>query len=306
MRRPTPVPDALPRTDAAMTEAGLKGPGAGDRRGPPGEGPRGEGQSILALDNIRLELPVAGVGSRVLAAAVDYLALWILLAVWVVVGIFVAGELDRGWAVALTVAGIFVLDHGYFIVSEVALQGRTLGKKALRIRVVGRDGGRASSGSLVVRNLLRVVDLIVGVLLMAADPWSRRLGDRLAGTLVVHETPAVQERKTTPEAEVSWVPAGWSAEEVAVAEALLRRRGELEPARARRLARRVLGWIEQDAPHRLEGADPESDPLVTLEGLLTRATERSGAGEPGGGTDRTEPRPRQTPEPAEPQEEGRG
>jgi hypothetical protein len=72
------------------------------------------------------------------------------------------------------------------------------------------------------------------------DPRARRLGDRLAGTLVVHE------RERAAEVLVTRVPAGWSAREVAVVESLLRRAGTLEQGRAARLAEDLLSRVERD------------------------------------------------------------
>ena len=54
---------------------------------------------------------------------------------------------------------------------------------ALRLRVVTAEGGRPGASALLMRNLVRALDLVFGIPLMAVDPLSRRLGDRLAGTL---------------------------------------------------------------------------------------------------------------------------
>jgi len=64
-------------------------------------------ESILGLDNIRLELPIAGVGSRTLAGFVDYLALFALVLLWLIVwGVFFAGA--GAIAMAVAAAGVFV------------------------------------------------------------------------------------------------------------------------------------------------------------------------------------------------------
>lgn len=84
-----------------------------------------------------------------------------------------------------------IIAFGYFIVLE-ALQGATLGKMALGLRVVKTDGTPISWGESVVRNLLRIVDEIPFVIpyLLAAilvwnSPTRQRLGDRVAKTVVV-------------------------------------------------------------------------------------------------------------------------
>ena len=219
-------------------------------------------ETVLGLDNIPLELPVARLGSRILAALVDYLAVWALFAVWVlattVVGI--ALDLGQGWRIALVIAGLFAAEWGYFAGMEVATGGRTLGKRAVRLRVVSRAGGRAGAGALAVRNLVRTVDLLIGALLMACDPLSRRLGDWLGGTLVVHAEPRPREREVV----LVRIPPGWEASRVAVAEGLLGRAGELDPGHALNLARRVVSWVERDAPELLAGTPVADDPMTAL------------------------------------------
>src|ERR1700758_2697963 len=98
-------------------------------------------ESILALDNIRLDLPVASAGSRSLAAMVDYFfVFWLIV---VTLALCAALMLwSRGWAVAAMVACVFLVEWGYFAVLEVTTRGRTLGKMALDLRVVGADGSQ--------------------------------------------------------------------------------------------------------------------------------------------------------------------
>jgi len=82
----------------------------------------------------------------------------------------------------------------YFAVSEVA-SGQTVGKRLLSIAVTGLDGGRASVGRIVVRNLLRPwpflvpAAYVVGSIVLLLTPRRQRLGDLLAGTLVVEVPP---------------------------------------------------------------------------------------------------------------------
>jgi hypothetical protein len=129
--------------------------------------------------------------------------------------------------------------------------------------VVTAEGGTPSAGALLIRNLVRSIDLLVGVLLMAFDPLSRRLGDRLAGTLVIHDRP--------PEVGplLGRVPPGWGARELAAVEALLARAGTIEdPALVRRMAERVLDRIRRDAPGLLAGVDTGADPLAAIRQAL--------------------------------------
>jgi len=206
-------------------------------------------ESILALDNIRLDLPLAGAGSRCLAGLIDGCGVAVLLFLWLLLCSILAMWVSGGWGLAVGVAGIFLIEWGYFAGMEIATGGRTLGKMAVRLRVVTAEGAEPGAGSLLVRNVVRDVDYLVGVPLMAADPLARRLGDRLAGTLVVHE-----ERQQS--VLLGRVPPGWSAREVAIVESFLARAGELRDAATRdEMARLLLSRIERDAPELLAGLD---------------------------------------------------
>lgn len=200
---------------------------------------------VLGLDNIEVELPVASVGSRVLAAAIDYFLLGLLWSA-TSIGYFVLMiqlEAERfGWIVAAWLMLMFLLEWGYFIGQEVRFGGRTVGKRAVRLRVVSHTGSAAATGGLILRNLLRLPDLVVGVPLMAMDAMGRRLGDRFAGTLVVHDAPRARRRG------LGRVPPGWGAREIAVAEAFVERMADLEPFQRVTLARRILALIERSTP----------------------------------------------------------
>jgi len=219
-------------------------------------------ESILGLDNIRLDLPVAGVGSRVLAALLDYLVMGFVGLAWFLLWVLLFAE--RGsWAFALLFIMFFLLEWGYFAGQEIAMGGRTLGKKALKLRVLTAEGGTPGPGALLARNLVRSLDVIFGIPLLALDPLSRRLGDRLAGTIVVHD----REREAAP--VLGRVPPGWSACELVLVEALLARARVLDdPAFVRQMAGRVLERIAVDAPEFLSGIDTRSDPVAALRQAL--------------------------------------
>jgi uncharacterized RDD family membrane protein YckC len=215
--------------------------------------------TVLSLDNVPVELPVARVGSRVLAAVLDYLLLFVLLIGWTfgVVILAAALKLRPGWGIAVMLIGSFGLEYGYFALQEVFFDGRTVGKRVFGLRVVARDGAAAGNGALLVRNLVRLLDILFGVPLMALDPLSRRLGDRLAGTLVVHQ------RDEAEELVLARLPAGWGAAEARLVESYLRRAGELEPEARLQLARRFERWVDERSPGFLPGS-AGVDPLGRL------------------------------------------
>lgn len=220
---------------------------------------------ILGLDNVRLELPLAGAGSRALAITVDMLCVMILGLLWLAAGGVVSGflGLGSGWVIALLMIGSFLLQWSYFAGFEIATEGQTPGKRVVGLRVTSGHGGRASVAAIVVRNLLRSIDMLIGVPLMLFDRRSRRLGDLVAGTVVVHHRPVVESEL----APLGSIPDGWSPREVALAESFLRRVESLEPRRAQRFAARILRLALPD-PAVDEAAEPPSDAVAALKTLL--------------------------------------
>jgi uncharacterized RDD family membrane protein YckC len=215
--------------------------------------------SVLGLDNVSLTLPIAGVGSRVLAGLLDYLILGAIQIVWLFVlgGSMILGGSRGWWSWGIYLVGVFLIDWGYFSASEILLSQQTLGKRAVQLRVVTREGGTPSVSSLLLRNLVRWVDLMVGVVLIALDPLGRRLGDRLAGTLVVHEV-------HRPEFVISRVPNGWGPAEISVVESLFEREREMDPHRAEQLAERLLESLRRQHPEFLGGFEQTGTALETL------------------------------------------
>jgi uncharacterized RDD family membrane protein YckC len=219
-------------------------------------------ESILGLDNIRLDLPVAGVGSRVLAALLDYLVMGAVGFGWFILWALLFAP-QGPWAIALLFIVFFLLEWGYFAGQEILMGGRTLGKKVLKLRVLTAEGGTPGPGALLARNLVRTLDVFFGIPLLALDPLSRRLGDRLAGTIVVHE----REREAAP--VLGRVPPGWGARELALVESLLARARVVDDtALVWQMADRVLERIRRDAPELLSGVDTRSDPVAALRQAL--------------------------------------
>ena len=223
-------------------------------------------EAILGLDNVALELPIAHIGSRILAAFADYLLLFVTLVVALVLFLILVPSFsffdeDVGmWGFAVALFLLVALHWMYFIFFEIVMDGYSPGKRLAGIRVVSRDGGKVGGGAIVLRSLVREIDIMVGILFMALDPLARRVGDRLGGTLVIHDKPVEA-------VALGSLPRGWGAREAQVVEALLARRDEMDRVRAHALATRLLRLIEHCDPHFLGQrtvTHPTTDPIATL------------------------------------------
>ncbi len=154
------------------------------------------------------------------------------------------GHLSRGVLFVLW----FVMDWGYFVFWELVWSGQSPGKRLIGLRVVTAEGHPLTFVQSVLRNLVRGADALpvgyaIGAVVMARDARFRRLGDLVAGTMVVAESSAAIVEPLTlhppPSAEdLRGLPTRLplSGEELDAIEAFLRRASRLHPARQAELA----------------------------------------------------------------------
>jgi uncharacterized membrane protein SpoIIM required for sporulation/uncharacterized RDD family membrane protein YckC len=148
-------------------------------------------------EHVVLDLEIAGVGSRALAAILDMIILaGSFLGVMTVLAILAGYGLTVGrLGSAILLLGGFAAWTGYFIFFEGLRQGQTPGKRAVGIRVVMDTGYAVTLSAAAARNLLRTADFLpppylTGALLVALHPRAKRLGDMVAGTVVARDRPA--------------------------------------------------------------------------------------------------------------------
>jgi uncharacterized RDD family membrane protein YckC len=214
--------------------------------------------TIDTPEQIALELPLAGIGSRFLAVAVDTVlqaALYLTVILTVVFGTRNAGRLPavlQMMGPAMGVLFLFCVYWGYFAFFEIIWSGRTPGKRVARIRVIKESGRPINAYESIGRNVLRAIDFLpamygVGVLVMMLNRQSRRIGDFVAGTVVVYDTVTDEIAPDWRAAPGSAVPNApmtrVTAEELGLIETYLQRRVDLDPlvrdAMAEQIAVRV-------------------------------------------------------------------
>ncbi len=109
----------------------------------------------------------------------------------------ILGVINADFARALTIIAYFAISIGYGVATEWYWRGQTLGKRLLRLRVMDEQGLRLRFNQIVIRNLLRAVDLLPGLYLLGGlasilNSRAQRLGDFAANTVVIH-VPKVSE-----------------------------------------------------------------------------------------------------------------
>ena len=200
-------------------------------------------REVITPEGVPLQLPAAGPVPRALAWLIDLCVRFGVLAVMSPL-LVALGELGQGIYLGL----MFLMFWAYPIVLEVWF-GRTLGKKAMGLRVVARDGAPLGWMAAIVRNLLRTVDSLpfgyaLGLVTCLFDPHGRRLGDLVAGSLVIHTPP----RPATPPARIDAAvapPLPLQPGEQAALIAFADRAPALSAARQRELADIVSGVSQE-------------------------------------------------------------
>lgn len=231
--------------------------------------------TIQTPEGVDLELTLAGIGSRFVAAFVDGL---IRLALFFALG-FATGlgrdpfaasgaEVSAASIVILSIAS-FLLMFGYDIFFEVLSSGRTPGKRWSGLRVVRVGGRPVGFVASAVRNIVRIVDFLpvfygVGMVAVAVNRNNQRLGDIAAGTLVVREVraddrvPAAVESAAARDELAAWDVSAVTAEEIAAVRRFLQRRDELPDEARTRIAGQLAAGLRPKVAGPIENHPPET------------------------------------------------
>jgi uncharacterized RDD family membrane protein YckC len=168
---------------------------------------------LVVGEAVVLEMRLAKLASRSLALALDLCVQLVLLIVGTFIILGVALQVDSALGAALVLVFYVAVIVGYPVSFETLTRGRSLGKMALGLRVVREDGGPIRFRHALVRGLSGVVEFwltggSVALIVSLASSKGKRVGDYLAGTVVVRE------RMPTQAAPVAMMPpqlAGWAS-----------------------------------------------------------------------------------------------
>ncbi|ATW25370.1 hypothetical protein DCMF_11855 [Candidatus Formimonas warabiya] len=156
---------------------------------------------IINPDKVSISLELAGLGSRALASILDSLIKAMVMIIVGILGVvfFALGdrlasleEAATGWTVALFLIFTVLFLAGYGALFELVWNGQTPGKRWSKIRVVMENGQGVTVMAVMIRNILRLVDslpanYLLGGTLVFFSSKNQRLGDLLAGTVVIRE-----------------------------------------------------------------------------------------------------------------------
>jgi uncharacterized RDD family membrane protein YckC len=142
---------------------------------------------ITTSQNIDVEYDLASLGERIAGYIIDVL---IIIAYFIIVFFtatythFFNGE--NYWVfIILSLPALF-----YDLACEVLLNGQSIGKKVMKIKVISIDGGQPSFGQYVLRWLFRMIDFtftnnLCALISVAVSEKKQRVGDMVAGTTLI-------------------------------------------------------------------------------------------------------------------------
>jgi uncharacterized RDD family membrane protein YckC len=227
-------------------------------------------RGIVTPEAVVLDLETAGIASRGLARTLDAAIQGAILLVLVLaVGGLLGASGDLG--VVLLVVGIALVLLGYPALTEIAMRGRSPGKATFGLRVVTVEGAPIAPRHAFIRSALGLVDFMVppgglfAVLVALPSPRNQRLGDLVAGTMVLRERTAAPAPAAvwfnpppgleayTASIDVSGVTAG----QLSLARSFLLRTFELSPEARQALALRMAAPLAVQVGHPPAGVPPE-------------------------------------------------
>jgi uncharacterized RDD family membrane protein YckC len=223
---------------------------------------------IETPERVPLHFALASIGNRFLACAIDH-TIQLLTIGMMALAVYIVGNYsslgDRfsnasKWVWAFGIILLFLLISGYFTFFEWLWSGQTPGKRWLKLRVIREDGRPITFFEAAVRNLLRDFDMMpapfysIGLICVFVSSRDQRVGDLIAGTVVVREreaeAPAFAQVFTAPVSDPalrrSFKPVAFTASvnsltesEIEVVETFLRRRWDLADVPRQWMAWRV-------------------------------------------------------------------
>ena len=150
---------------------------------------------VTTTQNIDIDYEVAGVGERIVAYIID-MGLFVAVIFAALIGIGISGGIKSTNDVLIgfifiAYAALYVF---YDLICETAMNGQSVGKRIMKIKVISLDGARPRFGQYLMRWLFRIVDFLLSggvcaVICVAVSDKAQRIGDMVAGTTLIRTSP---------------------------------------------------------------------------------------------------------------------
>ena len=141
---------------------------------------------VNTSQHVAIDYPVAGLGERIAARLIDLAAFFGLYILFAVLGML-TGEGTTIIVLLIILGTLYVF---YNLICEVFMNGQSIGKRLMKIKVISLDGSQASIGQYFIRWLFRLVDFVLtaqigGLIAIALSDHKQRIGDMVAGTTLI-------------------------------------------------------------------------------------------------------------------------
>jgi uncharacterized RDD family membrane protein YckC len=148
---------------------------------------------VNTSQNVAIDYPVAGLGERIAARLIDLLFFFILYILFILLSLIFASI--KGEEVILVLLIAYAAGYAFYnLLFEIFLNGQSIGKRFLKIKVISLDGGQPTIGQYFIRWLFRLVDFLFtlqtgAIVSIAFTENKQRIGDVVAGTTVIKMVP---------------------------------------------------------------------------------------------------------------------
>jgi uncharacterized RDD family membrane protein YckC len=242
--------------------------------------------SVHSVTGVDLTLHIAGPGNRSYAFVIDWHIRLLLSGAWLLLAVYVMrlslnARSQDGLLSLLPAFGIYFLYHP---ILEIAMRGRTPGKRIAGIRIVTRTGGAPGTAALLIRNVFRLIDSLpalyaLGLVTCFVTANRVRIGDMAAGTLLVLDEAAAA--KSLARLEVLTAGSALPLDTLELVDQILERWPSLGSDNRRRIAATLLARVEPGCDARLLAGLGETELHARLSALLNAGAATS-AGAAGG------------------------
>jgi uncharacterized RDD family membrane protein YckC len=205
--------------------------------------------SVRSVTGVDITMTIAGPGSRSYAFVIDWHIRLLLALAWLLTGEVATklADISKSYSTLLYTLPAMAIYFLYHPILEVAMRGRTPGKRMAGVRLLDLNGGVPSSMALIIRNLFRLVDslplfYVIGLVSCFITAHRIRIGDMAAGTLLIIDHSESEQTLERMEAVAGKTSLPLDALELV--DQLLERWESLEPASRSQIAASLLARIE--------------------------------------------------------------
>lgn len=213
----------------------------------------GTQEPVVTGDAVILDVQIAQVPVRAIAALIDITVVVICYIIGVALWAITLSQFDSAFSAAVLIIFTVLAVVGYPVIFETATRGRSLGKLAMGLRVVSDDGGPERQRQALFRALSGVVEIWMltggpAVICSLISPKGKRIGDVFAGTVVITErAPKLSPPPTMPPQLAWWAQSlqlsGLSSETAEMARQFLSRATQLQPQVRDQMAYRITSEV---------------------------------------------------------------